>query len=192
MGKGVVRVYEKIQHNWYYPYPNKKNVVPPWSVYSPKNDSTSYCSASMIAPNSPSLLSKPLPQIRLILSSTMITIHSLFQIPEKTITVPMKYVIQILQLPRFRLNSAHVYANRVLQLQQHHWNSLHMERSIFVLKLTWKLTRKHSVSNKGNLLKILTKFLKLDRLNLNFSFLEGYCSLNYWNSIWSTLDYTNR
>ena len=47
--------------------------------------------------------------------STMMKIHSIFQLLENTIAVPLKYMEQIVQLTRVRLKYIPIYANRVLQ-----------------------------------------------------------------------------
>ena len=57
MGKGILRIYKHTQHNWPYPHPNTKSVVPLRSTSSPKNDSTNDYSAALIAHNQPSPVS---------------------------------------------------------------------------------------------------------------------------------------
>ena len=64
--------------------------------------------------------------------STMMTIHSLLQILENTIAVPLNYVIKILQLPSLSLNPINDYINKVFKINQHHWQSLHMEREVYI------------------------------------------------------------
>ena len=57
MGKGIVHVYNHRQCNYTYPSTNTKLVLPPCSASSPKNDSTNYCGAAMIALNQSSHVS---------------------------------------------------------------------------------------------------------------------------------------
>ena len=108
----------------------------------------------------------------------MIMIFSLLQILENKIIVPLKYMIKILQIPRFSLHSISIYANLFLQLQKQHLNTLHMEKSIFVLKRTWKLPIQHIMPTQGHWLNWLTQFLILNHLIRDVLLVKVHCSKN--------------
>ena len=77
------------------------------------------------------------------------TISSILQLPENTITVPLKYTIQIIQLLTFRLKSTPVYDTGVLQPQQHHISYLYLEIGIFVKKIG-EVIMQDSIKNQGH------------------------------------------
>ena len=153
MDKGIGRVYKHSQCNWTFPPPNTVIVVPPRSVSSPQNDSTNYCSADMIAYNQPSPVSNPTntDQVDTDFKNDGYTNYFATTIEQNHCTPEINDTIT---------TTTQVQPNLYPHLLEHNHSTptapLKLNPSgniIFVLKLTRKLPRQHSVTNHGHSLK---------------------------------------
>ena len=113
-----------------------------------------------------------IPQTCQIIMSLLMMTHIILKPSGKTTTVALQ------KAPRFDWDMIQCNIKTTPQLIWKVRNSFHMEIGIFVFKLTGKLPMNHSVPNKGNWLKLLTRFLRLNHFNKNLSFLKGYCIMD--------------